>query len=166
LCDWYVSLPGLLPSKCLFRNIIVEENIDLKEGGLITVNEVHMGIKKGIPEDSTFPDIQTEPNDSYTDAPKVAHGLCTGTNVQSVENLEEEDCIKTETEEEFCIQLVRTVKIEDEYSTDLGETVPSVWLRHIKMFLMKEVNSGMTERRRFYNTGGSFGCNVTGSFGC
>jgi hypothetical protein len=36
--------------------------------------------------------------------------------VERVESVGEEDCIKIETEEEFCIQLVRTVKCEEEVS--------------------------------------------------
>ena len=36
--------------------------------------------------------------------------------VESVENVGEEDCIKIETEEEFYVQLVRTVKCEKEVS--------------------------------------------------
>jgi hypothetical protein len=36
--------------------------------------------------------------------------------VEKVENVGEEDCIKIKTEEEFCIQLVRTVKCEEEVS--------------------------------------------------
>jgi len=36
--------------------------------------------------------------------------------VERVENVGEEDCIKIKTEEEFCIQLVRTVKTEEEVS--------------------------------------------------
>ena len=36
--------------------------------------------------------------------------------LQKVENVGEEDCIKIKTEEEFCIQLVRTVKSEEEVS--------------------------------------------------
>jgi hypothetical protein len=36
--------------------------------------------------------------------------------VERVENVGEEDCIKIEPEEEFCIQLVRRVKSEEEVS--------------------------------------------------
>jgi hypothetical protein len=36
--------------------------------------------------------------------------------VETVENVEEEDCINIKTEEEFCIQLVRRVKSEEEVS--------------------------------------------------
>jgi hypothetical protein len=36
--------------------------------------------------------------------------------IEKFENVGEEDCIKIETEEEFCIQLVRTVKTEEEVS--------------------------------------------------
>jgi hypothetical protein len=36
--------------------------------------------------------------------------------VEKVESVAEEDCIKIKTEEEFCIQLVRTVKCEEEVS--------------------------------------------------
>ena len=36
--------------------------------------------------------------------------------VERVENVGEEDCVKIKTEEEFCIQLVRTVKNEEEVS--------------------------------------------------
>jgi len=36
--------------------------------------------------------------------------------VDGVENVEEEDCIKIKTEEEFCTELVRTVKAEEEVS--------------------------------------------------
>ena len=36
--------------------------------------------------------------------------------VERVENVEEEDCIKIKTEEEFYVQLVRTVKCEQEVS--------------------------------------------------
>jgi hypothetical protein len=36
--------------------------------------------------------------------------------VERVENVGEEDCIKIETEEEFCIQLVRRMKSEEEVS--------------------------------------------------
>ena len=36
--------------------------------------------------------------------------------VEKFENVEEEDCIKIKTEEEFCVQLVRTVKTEEEVS--------------------------------------------------
>jgi hypothetical protein len=35
---------------------------------------------------------------------------------ERVESVGEEDCIKIKTEEEFCIQLVRTVKSEEEVS--------------------------------------------------
>ena len=36
--------------------------------------------------------------------------------VERVEKIGEDDCIKIKTEEEFCIQLVRTVKSEQEVS--------------------------------------------------
>ena len=36
--------------------------------------------------------------------------------VERVENAGEEDCVKIKTEEEFCIQLVRRVKSEEEVS--------------------------------------------------
>jgi hypothetical protein len=36
--------------------------------------------------------------------------------VERVENVEEENCINIKTEEEFCIQLVRRVKSEEEVS--------------------------------------------------
>jgi hypothetical protein len=36
--------------------------------------------------------------------------------VESVENAEAEDCIEIKTEEEFCIQLMQTVKAEEEVS--------------------------------------------------
>jgi hypothetical protein len=36
--------------------------------------------------------------------------------VEKVENVGEEDCVKIEPEDEFCMQLVRTVKTEEEVS--------------------------------------------------
>jgi len=36
--------------------------------------------------------------------------------VERVENVGEEDCVKNKTEEEFCMQLVRRLKSEEEVS--------------------------------------------------
>ena len=54
-----------LDGACNFRNIKVEEDIDIIDEGFIPVNkEVDINIKKEeIPEDINFPDIKTEPDE-------------------------------------------------------------------------------------------------------
>ena len=50
---------------CNFSNIKVEENVDVKEEGFTAINKVScIDIKQEeIPEDTTFPDIKTEPDE-------------------------------------------------------------------------------------------------------
>jgi hypothetical protein len=50
---------------CNFSNVEVEEDVTIKEKGIIAVNEeVDIGIKQEeFPEDVTFPDIKAEPDE-------------------------------------------------------------------------------------------------------
>jgi hypothetical protein len=69
---------------CNFSNTEVEEDVDIKEGGFMAVNEeVNIGIKhEEIPEDINAPDIKSEPNEvSYVCMSVIRHILpvsCSG----------------------------------------------------------------------------------------
>ena len=56
------TFPTSSDSACNFSNTEIEEDVDIKEEGFITIKEeVDIGIKQEeIPEDITFPDIKSE----------------------------------------------------------------------------------------------------------
>jgi hypothetical protein len=57
------TFPTSSDGACNFKNIEVEEDVDVKEEGFIAVNEeADIGIKQEeIHEDTAFPDIKTQP---------------------------------------------------------------------------------------------------------
>ena len=59
------TFPTSSDGACNFSSIEVEEDVDLREEGLIAINEeVNIGIKQEeIPEDIAFPDIKSEPDE-------------------------------------------------------------------------------------------------------
>jgi hypothetical protein len=59
------TFPSSSDGACNFSNIDVEEDVDVKEECFIAIKEeVDIGIKQEeIPEDITFPDIKSEPDE-------------------------------------------------------------------------------------------------------
>jgi len=70
------SHPTSFGGACNFSNMEDEEDVAVKEEGFIAVKEeVDIGIKQEeIPEDITFPDIKSEPDESNTDSLHILPG--------------------------------------------------------------------------------------------